>query len=282
MATTTGKSLSQLKAERAKLISQGQTLSTSKELGKIENAIKVLEPNKYDAKQVASAKKALASSTKTNGSGSSSFSSSSGGSTNLNDIFNTGDISGVNARLSQLDSELAEKQRAKAEQASVINDNPFYSEATRVGKISKLDEKANADINNLLTEKATEEGRLANLKNDILTQYNINLQQQQLSTPQVRFYQDGYGNQIKLTLDPRTGKTIATENLGGAKVEKEITATDLAKYFIQTGQGGSSAYNTGGKGALSSPPQSGKAGAVVEYPKGSGIYWTANADGTWR
>lgn len=277
MAGTSGKTLSQLKAERAKLISQGKTLSTSKELGKIENAIKVLEPNKYDAKQVASAKKALASSTKSGGS--SSFSS---GSVDLNNIFNTGEISGVNSRLAQLDTELAEKQRAKAEQASVINDNPFYSEATRVGKISKLDEKANADINNLLTEKATEEGRLANLKNDILTQYNINLQQQQLSAPQVQFYQDGYGNQIKLTLDPRTGKTIATENLGGAKVEKEITATDLAKYFIQTGQGGPSAYNTGGKGALPSPPQSGKAGAVVEYPKGSGIYWTANADGTWR
>lgn len=279
MAGTSGKSLSQLKAERAKLISQGKTLSTSKELGKIENAIKVLEPNKYDEKQVASAKKALASSTKPGGS---SSSGGSGSSVDINNLFNTGEISSVNSQLSQLDASVAEKQRAKAEQASLINDNPFYSEATRVGKISKLDEKADADINNLLNERAIAEGRLANLKNDLLTQYNINLQQQQLSAPQVQFYQDGYGNQIKLTLDPRTGKTISTENLGGAKAEKEITAIDLAKYFIQTGQGGSSAYNTGGKSTLSSPPQSGKAGAVVEYPKGSGIYWTANADGTWR
>jgi hypothetical protein len=282
MAGTSGKSLSQLKAERAKLISQGKTLSTSKELGKIENAIKVLEPNKYDAKQVASAKKALASSTKPGSS--SNYSSSGGGSVDLNNIFNTSDISGANSRLSQLDADLAEKQKAKAEQASFINDNPFYSEATRVGKISKLDEKANADINNLLTEKATEEGRLANLKNDVLTQYNINLQQQQLSAPQVQFYQDAYGNQIKLMLDPRTGKTLGTENLGGGKAQTAYSADDVMKYLVSTGQGTSSAYDTKNtpKSTLQSPPQSGKPGAVVEYPKGTGIYWTASADGTWR
>ena len=279
MATTTGKSVSELKAMRAKLISQGKTLSTSKELGKIENAIKVLEPHKYGADQVASAKKALASSTK-------SGSSSSGSSVDINDLFNTGEIRSINEELARLDSEYAMKLKAKADQSAIINDNPFYAEATRVGKQAKLDEKAETDINNVLTAKSIQEGRLANLKNDILTQYNINLQQQQLSAPQVQFYQDAYGNQIKLMIDPRTGKTLGTENLGGGKPQSAYSETDVLKYLITNNGSGNNNGVYDQKNAprttLSSPPQSGKPGAVVEYPKSSGIYWTANADGTWR
>lgn len=237
MATTTGKSVSELKAMRAKLISQGKTLSTSKELGKIENAIKVLEPHKYGADQVASAKKALASSTK-------SGSSSSGSSVDINDLFNTGEIRSINEELARLDSEYAMKLKAKADQSAIINDNPFYAEATRVGKQAKLDEKAETDINNVLTAKSIQEGRLANLKNDILTQYNINMQQQQLNAPQVQFYQDAYGNQIKLMIDPRTGKTLGTENLGGGKAQSSGGggAYDFLNTPTNTG-GGTSPYD---------------------------------------
>lgn len=63
MAKVTGLSLEQAKAERKRLIDSGHELSKSKELGKVENYIKTLQPEKYDSKQVASAQKALSSST---------------------------------------------------------------------------------------------------------------------------------------------------------------------------------------------------------------------------
>ena len=61
MADYKSMDLTQLKAARKSLIDSGKELSTSKELGKVENLIKTLEPNKYDTKQVSSAYKQLSS-----------------------------------------------------------------------------------------------------------------------------------------------------------------------------------------------------------------------------
>ena len=55
MPTTTGKSLAELQQMRSDMMAQGKQLSTSKSLGKVEQAIKVLNPTNYSAEQVASA-----------------------------------------------------------------------------------------------------------------------------------------------------------------------------------------------------------------------------------
>ena len=54
--------------------------------------------------------------------------------------------------LKALQDELVAKQTARDSAEADINDNPYYTEATRVGKIAKLDAKANDEINTLQSQ----------------------------------------------------------------------------------------------------------------------------------
>lgn len=63
MGKVTGLTYEQARAKQAELKAQGKTLSTSKEMGKLEDYIKTLKPENYGAETVESAKKKLATST---------------------------------------------------------------------------------------------------------------------------------------------------------------------------------------------------------------------------
>lgn len=179
MATTSTKSLEQLKAEKKAFEDAGTwNPSGSKKQGKIEDAIKVLEPEKYGAETVASAKQKLANSTvplgtSTDGLGMGTgfgTSSGSGSSVNLNSIYQ----SALNdPKLLSLQDELNKKKQARDEAVAGENNNPFYTEATRVGKINSINEKANAEINTL-SDQISEMKADAQIKVNIANQqYNI-------------------------------------------------------------------------------------------------------------
>jgi hypothetical protein len=53
-----------------------------------------------------------------------------------------------------------------------INDNPFYSEATRVGKQASLNTAANNDINTLTAQQTQQQTQLASLKADAAIKVN--------------------------------------------------------------------------------------------------------------
>jgi hypothetical protein len=138
---------------------QGAGIKGSKEVDKAINLLKVLTPDKYGSKTVEDAKKKLLISTTPEtqarlgigGSSSSGlsgmgFSGSGTGTIDLNKMYD--DLMN-SPELKALNEELIAKKKAKDEANANINDNPFYSEATRVGKIAKLDEKANDEINTL-------------------------------------------------------------------------------------------------------------------------------------
>lgn len=186
MSTVTGLSLEQAKAKVKELKAQGKTESTSKEVGKLVNYIKTLEPSKYGADQVAAAQLALKSSTQPSSGNSSSgidaLSNLSGGSSNidLNSIYQDAlNKSGV----STLESDLKAKKEAKAKAAADVNDNPYYSEATRTGKIAKVNEAADTEITNLESELSQKKADAQVALNIATAQYNINSQnyQQNLS-----------------------------------------------------------------------------------------------------
>lgn len=156
-----------IKAKIDALKKQGKTESTSKEVGKLVNALKVLTPAKYGAKQVESAKQSLKSNTTDatkqflgiGGDSGETITSLAGGGTGLNTLSGGGSgsssLQGIydtalsNAGVSELEKQLQEKQRARDAALADINDNPFYTEATRVGKISKLNQASENDINTL-------------------------------------------------------------------------------------------------------------------------------------
>lgn len=185
------KSASEIKAKIDALKASGKTESTSKELGKLINALKVLNPTQYGAESSAAAKNALLTSTtpdtqqrlgissspsKDGGGGLMPGGSGSSSAIDLNSIYENA-LTGANT--TALESELNAKKMAKDAASADINDNPFYTEATRVGKIAKLDAKANDEINTL-QDQITQAKADAQVKVNIATQqYNINSQEYQ-------------------------------------------------------------------------------------------------------
>lgn len=103
------------------------------------------------------------------------------------EAYNTPEIQAVKQSIEETNAKIQERERALAEAESNINDNPFYSEATRVGKVSKLQQKAGADINNLRGLLNTYEVQMGNLRSDASQAVNVALQQYQIDR---QSYQD--------------------------------------------------------------------------------------------
>ena len=72
--------------------------------------------------------------------------------------------------IGDLEKELSDKEKAFTEATGVINDNPFLSEGTRVGRVAKLDELFQKRTANL-------RGDIATKKADIETQLNLETKQ---------------------------------------------------------------------------------------------------------
>lgn len=83
------------------------------------------------------------------------------------------------AGISGLESQLADKQKALTEAMNNINENPFYSEANRVGRIAKLQQSAQVDISNLVDQINLKRADVQNqmkYAQDSLTQFNALLE----------------------------------------------------------------------------------------------------------
>lgn len=240
MPTTTGKSLEELKAMRAKLKAEGKELSTSKSLGKIEDAIKVLEPNKYDAKTVAAAQNSLKlkneptvppSGSALNGGGipgvdTSGGSSGGGGlgfggsggvpaSIDLNKMYESAMTA---PEITDLEKQLADKEAAYSTATTNINDNPYYSEGTRTGHIAKLNTTYQIDKENLV-------GQIAQKKADVQTKLNIATQQYNIENQE-------YQNNIqRLNLLISSGALL---NASGTDIAQVALATGLSTSMVKS------------------------------------------------
>ena len=200
MANLSSMSVEQLKQFVKDQKAKGKTESTSKEVGKAVNLLKVKTPEKYGSKQVESAKQSLIVNTEvpnlqklgitniptwktaeqqakdaarnagmasgitgTTGSSGSGIGVSMTSGTSVNP-FQTPEIQAAQKEVESITA-------AKNEATANINDNPFYSEATRVGKVAKLNEKFNADLalaQNKLTTAQTNAQNAYKMQQDAL------------------------------------------------------------------------------------------------------------------
>ena len=204
MSTTTGVSLEELKRQRAALIAQGKELSTSKELGKIEQAIKVLQPDKYDAAQVASAQQNLKLINEPVVSG-------PGGATM------PGTSSGASSGVSALEKQLLDKQTALDVATKNLNDNPWYSEATRVGKLAKLNNIAQLEIGNI-------QNALSQKKQDVQQAFS-----NQMATQQFSALQQQQANRATTTATATKSSSTGGGTGGGTSTGLKITDSGVAK-----------------------------------------------------
>jgi hypothetical protein len=224
MATTTGLTYEQLAAKISALKAQGKTESTSKELGKYVNAQMLLKPAGFssDALKNAQAQINMSTQTPAGTSGSSAMSNGSSGlgtpsgspaSIDLNKIYESAMTS---PELVALEKQLADKQTARTTAETNINDNPWYSEATRVGKIAKLTDQSQREIEDI-------QSQVAQKKADAQVKVNIASQQYNIEDK-------NYQNQLqKLNLLISSGALL---NASGGDIASIATATGMSTSMV--------------------------------------------------
>jgi hypothetical protein len=227
--------------------------------------------------------------------------------------FNTEEIKAKETEASDI-----EKKRDDA--ITSMQNNPWFSQATRGGKIGAIrsDSERNLErINNELTRLQTDAQIQYNIQ---LQQYDINrqayqdslnlfnslvssgaienasssdiaklsvqtgiptsminsiIQTSKTSKLTTQSYEDDSG-QYLLYVDP-SGNIVNKTFLGKGK-SNPSGVTGVNAYGYIPGASSESPYKT----VLSSPPMSARPGTVMEYPSGSGIFWTAGSDGSWK
>ena len=212
--------------------SKGFSISKSKELGKAVNLIKVQEPKGFGSKTVEDAKKSLQTQssvptlerlgipvpefkkqpTATGTTGSSAM--SGGGITGIGSSMKT-DTSGIpiyqaSSELKAVQAEYDKKKLEADKAANIIDDNPFFSEATRLGRQGKLNEQKARDLGTL-------QEKITSLKADDLLKYNVSMDRYKLQLDQVKQNMDRLNTYIS------TGAIL------------NATAQDLAQIGVATG-----------------------------------------------
>lgn len=68
------------------------------------------------------------------------------------DAYNAAGLSTVRTRLEELNKQIADKQAAYTSKEGDINENPFLSEASRIGRLKRLNDQKQAEVGNLLDQ----------------------------------------------------------------------------------------------------------------------------------
>lgn len=87
---------------------------------------------------------------------------------------------GIDQLKSDVDAKQAEitaRRERLAEAQATINENPWYAEATRTGKLRRLEEQAQADITNIEREQALLQAKVDEANRQLETKTNLGVQQ---------------------------------------------------------------------------------------------------------
>ena len=229
-------SVQELKDYVKKAEGKGFSISKSKDLGKAVDLIKVQEPKGYSQKQVESAKTSLQTKSEiptlqrlgiaipdwkkqqagmaVTGGETTSPTMSDGGITGIGSSMKT-DASGIptyqdSSELKAVEAEYDKKKLEADKAANIIDDNPFFSEATRLGRQGKLNEQKARDLGTL-------QEKITYLKAEEQLRYNVAMDRYKLQQDQVKQNVD----KLKMYID------------SGAILN--ATAKDLAQIGVATG-----------------------------------------------
>ncbi|MDE2025151.1 MAG: hypothetical protein KGJ07_01525 [Patescibacteria group bacterium] len=112
-------------------------------------------------------------------------------------------VTAAQAKITTLQNQITAKQQAAADAQKTENDNPFYSESTRVGRVQKITDALNADLTPLNQELAAAQ---ANYDTAV-----------KAATPNNEVVQstDANGNLTLLTIDKNTGAIVGRQTVPG-------------------------------------------------------------------
>lgn len=131
------------------------------------------------------------------------------------DAYNTAGLGTIKTKLADLNTKIADLTAKYTEKEGTINENPFLSEASRVGRLKRLNDQRNAEIGNVIDEYKS----YADLYNQGVNEIN-----------------DAVSRQVG---DFNTKRQISTEELSyllgieGAQAEKQATAEKNAATFAE-------------------------------------------------
>lgn len=144
--------------------------------------------------------------------------------------------------IEQLQQQLQAKEQAYNQAVATINDNPYYSEATRVGRVAKLSDQYQRDVQATRNELATRQA-------DIETQMNLQTKQFDINSQQAKDAMSQFTNLLDIgAFDNASGDDIAsitrTTGLSSSMIQNAINArrdkgveTKIIEYDDGTNQG---------------------------------------------
>lgn len=126
-------------------------------------------------------------------------------------LFDQSGISQTQDEYDSLANQLTKRQEALNAAKATINDNPWYSEATRVGRVRKLDEIAQNDMGTLTNQQRVLQDKMATAKADIETQLNIQTKQFDINSAQAQQAFQQFNTLLAAgALDNASGEDIAS------------------------------------------------------------------------
>ena len=131
----------------------------------------------------------------------------------------------IQPEIDAINSQIAAKTDAYNAQVSKIKDNPYLSEATMTGRLSKLAERFNADMQLETKKQAIAEGKLATAKADAQVKLNIAAQQYNVESSE---------NQQNLSMFNNLLSSGALENASGADIAQITSSTGLSSSMVQS------------------------------------------------
>ena len=164
-------------------------------------------------------------------------------------LYDTSGIKDTQAQYDTLQGQLTERQKARDSVLAKINDNPFYSEGTRVGRAAKVNEQYNNEAVTFTNQQKLAQDKIATQKADIETRVNIATKQFDINSQQAKQAFDQFTTLLESgALDNASGEDIANitraTGVSSAMIQSAVNAqkqknvkTSIQSYDDGTNQG---------------------------------------------
>lgn len=119
-------------------------------------------------------------------------------------------LTAAQAKIDNINKQISDKQQAAANAEKTENDNPFYSESSRVGRIKKIQDSLNADLTPLQQQLSIAQSEYDNTQ-------KAQADAAKMAAPNNEVVQstDANGNVTLLTIDKKTGNIVSQNTIAG-------------------------------------------------------------------
>lgn len=146
-----------------------------------------------------------------------------------NNLYKNSGITDTEKKIAEIDASLNSKQQAYNLATNNVNDNPFLSEAGRVGRNEKVKQGYESSIANDINQLNTAKNDIATKKADIETKLNLELKQFDINSQQAQQALSQFNTLLSMgALDGASGEDIANitrqTGLSSTMINNAITA----------------------------------------------------------